>query len=430
MHWKNVYGTYVPCYLLINLKQTNVLLTDIKDIDERDKRIFFHENTHFLQNITGGFGHSHIWYTYDRMRQIVSDLQKNAGNEITIPVKNPVTQYQELLADVMRSMEGSYHARKPVDDNTAFAEIANMYLNESFQKLYPGKKLYFLNLQLEDDRKQKADYSFGESAVSETMAYLMESKHFGEEKVANFPYKACQKVAGYIGTDFTDNKEWLFALCDMAMVCNYPGMAFYTMLLDMHHQNFKPQNTEEIYTEGEKLMKARGWDIWKDFETNKNNSIHVIKELFNHPIFKETLDWFIYILETGFKYRKENPYFMLNLYREESPFEGSWADIYTTFGTPQLHNAEQQRFFRAPLVMKDIEAMIEPLYLLSMKQVHDTLYHGKPNCDLIECCRGAKVGPEVDYRCKTEPWLRAKDEKTCAYGAQWMLFGLADKKVV
>lgn len=430
MHWKNVYGTYVPCYLLINLKQTDTALDSIDNIDERDQRVFFHEYTHFLQNIAGGFGHSHIWQTYDKLRQIISDLQKNEANEISIPLKNPVIDHQELMENILGTMEGSYSIRNGVDDNTAFVPNANLYIDESFKKIQPDKQVHFLNLQIEDDKGRKTNYSFGESAVSETMAYLMESKMFGEQNVANFPYKSCQKVAGYLGTNLTDNREWLFALCDMAMLSNYPGMAFYTILLDMHHANFIPEQTEQIYEFGETAMKNRGWDIWGNFETNKIGAIYVIKELFKDPIFEDTLRWFIYIIETGFNYRKANPYFMLNLYREPSPFAGSWEEINKTFGTPQLHNAKDDRYFQAPASLKDREEMIEPLFLLSLKQIQNTLYEGVYKCDLLECCRNAKIGPETDYRCVTEPWARASDEKICAYGAQWLLFGLARKKVV
>jgi hypothetical protein len=430
MHWKNVYGTYVPCYLLINLKQTDAELHSIRDIDERDQRVFFHEYTHFLQNIAGGFGHSHIWQTYDKLRQVISDLRKNEAAEISIPLKNTVTEQQELMEKVMETIEGSYSIRNGVDDNTAFVPNANLYLDESFQKLQQGKNVHFLNLQIEDDNGRRTNYSFGESAVSETMAYLMESKMFDEQNVANFPYKACQKVAAYLGSNLTYNKEWLFAMCDIAMLCNYPGMAFYTILLDMQHANFIPEQTEQIYEFGENAMKNRGWDIWGNFETNKNGAIHVIKELFRNPIFEETLNWLVYIIDEGFNYRKANPHFMLKLYQEASPFEGSWDDINKLFGTPQLHNAKDDRYFQATVSLKEKEKNIEPLFLLSLKQIQNTLYDGASKCDLLECCRKAKIGPEIDYRCVTEPWARSSDEKTCAYGAQWLLFGLANKKVV
>src|SRR6266542_3075540 len=108
-----------------------------------------------------------------------------------------------------------------------------------------GKQLHFLNLHLQDGNGQKGYYRFGESAVSETMAYLMEEKLFGAQKISNFPYKSCMKVAEYLETDFTENKENLFALCDLAMCYPHPGMAFYTTLLDFNRNKFEPKQTEE-----------------------------------------------------------------------------------------------------------------------------------------------------------------------------------------
>lgn len=429
MHWSNVYGTYVPCYLLIKLKQTEKPLNKISDLDEADQRIFFHEYTHFFQDITGGFGHSHIWQTYDKFRQIISNLQKSDLKEIDIPLSNPVIEKQAIWENILKTIEGSYLIKDGVDSKTAFVPDVSLYIDDDFRKMYPEKMLHFLRLVVRDENGRESRYNFGESAVSETMAYLMESKMFGDQEVNDFPYKACQKVAGYFNTSLTDNKEWLFALCDVAMLCPYPGMAFYTILLDMHHAGFVPKEAEQIYEFANSAMHKRGWDMWKVFEENKNGAVHVIKELFNHEIFLETSEWFAYLLETGFAFRKANPFFMLHLYRENSPYEGTWKTISETFGTPQLQNSKEERYFMAPKPLEEKKNKIEPLFLISLKQILNTLVEASYKCELIECCRNAKIGPEVDYRCVSDPWTRADDQQTCAYGAQWFLMGLSKLKV-
>lgn len=405
-------------------------MKDVKDIDEQDQRAFFHEYLHFLQDITGGFGHSHIWQTYDRMAILISDLQQHRSTRLVIPLKRSSTDRHLLFEGLRKSMEGSYGVPKPLNDHTVKVKSANLYMNDSFKKLYPEKQLHFLNLKLEDDRGQRGDYHFGEAAVSETMAYLLEERLFGEKKADNFPYKACDFVAQYLDTNFVQNREFLFALCDLSMCCPYPGMSFYTMLLDFRNNKFHPTNAEEIYEEGEKTLSERGWDIWGEFEKSRNGAIHLIKQLFNHQIFTDTVKWFTYLLDTGYTYRRQNPYFMLELYREGNFLEGRyWTEMYTTFGMPQLHTQDFIRYVCAPLLLKDFEKGIEPLFLLSLKQVNDTLLYGKSKCELYECCKNAIIGPETDYRCVTEPWERAKDENTCAFGAQWFLYGLNQYEV-
>lgn len=429
MKQTNVFGTYVPNYLLIKLLQTDFNIDNLKNLDVRDQRTFFHEYTHFLQNISGGNGLTYIWHTYDRIRQIVAYLQKEKNDEISIPLQNESVNYQKMLSGILQAISGSYKVANNLDDGTTYIHKANLYSHPDFLKLYEGKQLHFLNLVLADKNGKTADYHFGESAVSETMAYLIESKMFGKEKLNIFPYESCKKVGEYLNSTLTQNDEWLFALCDFSMLCSYPGMTFYTTVLDMRSNNFTPSNAEEIYEEGERLISKRGWNMWKDFEKNKDGAIHVLKELFNHEIFSETLEWFIYLLETGFRFRKENPFFMLNIYREEGPFEGYWNDVIATFGTPQIYNSEFKRFFNAPIPLKNKEKEIEPLFLISLQEISKTLFDAKYTCDLYECCNSAKIGPETNYNCKSAPWEWAKEDKTCAYGAQWQLLGLNEKTV-
>lgn len=428
MEWKNINGTYAPGYLLIKLLQTTADVKDIKDIDPLDQRTFFHEYTHFLQNITTGFGHSYIWYMYDRIRQVISDLQKNKATELQIPLSNPTIVYQQNIGQVMRSLEGSY-STKGLDDSTATVSKISLYNCENFRKLFPKSSVHFLKLQLRDGMARTIDYRFGESAVSETMANLMEEKLYGQHKIANFPYKAATLLARHVYPEFEDNEEWLFALCDLSMCCPYPGMTFYTTLLDFSQRKFIPSQTEDIYTYGEQLIIERGWKVWDVFENNKRGALHVLSELFNHDFFKETLEWFSYLLETGYQYRRENPSFMLQLYRDGNAFTGLWKNMYEVFGTPMSQTQDHKRYFWAPAKLKEQEHLIEPMFLLSMKQVNDLLFDGKYRCGLYEFCSKANKGPETDYRCVSEPWLRSTDNPTCAFGAQWQLYGLADKRV-
>jgi hypothetical protein len=428
MHWKNVYGGYVPSYLLIKI-YTEAPLTEIKNLDVKDQRVFIHEYTHFLQNISGGFGHSHIWNTYDRLRQIIAGLQKTESKQLHIPIKNGIVEEQKLFLKVMSSIEGSY-AVKEIDDASANIVSVELYKDQSFEKLHPNTDITFLRLQLKDSEKRESFYYFGESAISETMAYLMETKFFGPSAINNFPYRACQKLGEWMQSEITKNEEWLFAICDLALLSNYPGRIFYQVLLEMEQDNFQPKNAEEIYEYGIGIIDKMGFDIWKDFEKNKNGAIHVMKDLFNNSIFKQTLEWFNYILETGFQGRYQNPLFMLDLYREVAPFEGFWNNIYVQFGTPQLHNSLSERFFRAPYSLKDLELEIEPLFLLSLQQIHDTLIKGNYKCVLLECCRRSTNGLETDYRCVNGPWERANDELGCAYAVLWVGYGFQEKEII
>jgi hypothetical protein len=106
MHYHYKYGEYIPSYLLIILA-TKEPVTNIKTLDPESQRTFVHEYTHFLQNISTGFGLSHIWNTYDRNRQLISHLQKTKENSMTFPLKGDVVDKQ-FFFKIRQAIEESF----------------------------------------------------------------------------------------------------------------------------------------------------------------------------------------------------------------------------------------------------------------------------------------------------------------------------------
>ena len=102
----------------------------------------------------------------------------------------------------------------------------------------------------------------------------------------------------------------------------------------------------------------------------------------------------------------------------------------TLTGAPQLRNGLHHRYHAVPLPFKGKEDAIEPIYLLALKQVHDTLYAGSYKCALYPYCDVAANNPGTDYDCVNAPWEWSKKTPTCAFGALWLLFGFADKEVI
>lgn len=429
MKYNQVLGSFLPSYLLIKIN-TKDSLSNIRSLQKDDQAYFFHEYTHFLQNITTGFGHSHIWNTYDRLRQIISSQQKNGLPELQLPIDYNASETQRLFFRVMRAVSGSKHVTANTDDDTC--EIVSLMLvrDENFQKLYPDSNVFFIKTQIKDASGSTGDYMFGETAVSEAMAYLIETKFHVGAPFRNFPYRACKYLGKYLGTNFLSNDEWLFALCDIAMQSMYPGWMFYQILLEITQTGFNPGKTEDIYQFGETEILKHGMNIKNDFKAAKEGSIVVLKELFNQPFFNETLTWLLDIIEKGYEVRRMYPFFMLNLYREKDYFKGYWEDTIATFGTPQLYNYYSERFFRAPVSLSHIENQIEPLFLVCSQQVNNTLIGGKSDCELYTCCSSSKNGLVVDQRCHENPWERANDKMLCAYAALWASYGLNKKKVI
>ncbi|TWI85859.1 hypothetical protein IQ13_1028 [Lacibacter cauensis] len=426
MSYHFVFGSYVASHLLIRIRIPDPI-NNIKELSIADQRVFVHEYIHFLQNISGGFGVAHIWSTYDQLRQLVYEQQKTNG-DIEIPVRSDNANTQRFFMRSLTAIAGDKYLPEAIDDGSAKVVHISLKPDESYDKLVPNSGMRFLKLKIKDDKNNEADYLFGDTAVTETMAYLIEKKFFGEDTINNFPYRACQKVGEYLGSNLVDNDEYLFALCDVAILSSYPGRMFYQVLLKMHQEEFVPSKAEEIYEFGINYLYDNGWRVWDDFKSSKDGAMIVFNDLIQSPFFKNTVEWFKYVIESGFVSRYNNPYFMLQLYRENDPYSGMWENAMKQFGTPQIHNYHEHRFFRPPHELQELQD-IEPLYLLALQQINNTLMYGKTECGLVKCC-GNSFNGNTDDRCSTSPWVRAKDEKTCAYGSLWKLYGFSDRAVI
>jgi hypothetical protein len=429
MHRHYKFGSYIPSYLLITLN-TDQPLTNIKNLDPVSKRTFVHEYTHFLQNISGGFGVSHIWNTYDRSRQLVSHLQKNEGDTLKFPLKAEVVEKELNFFKIRRAIEGGYHI-KDIQDKSASVINAELYTDENFAKEYPDAKVEFVRLRLGDKGGNETGYLFGESAVSECMAYLMESKFFPEQHLDEYPYKACRNLGEYLQSEITKNDEWLFAICDLCLLSHYPGRMFYLLVNEMKEKNWVPEDAKEIYKYGIDFMYSQGWDIWGDYSKSLEGAIIVLQQLFDHHFFHPTIRWLSETLKKAYKLRWDNVSFILDLFREKEIFEGYWDEVYVLLGTPQLHNANSERYFAPTPEFLPIQDTIDPIFLLAMQQIQNLILMGKTKvaCLLKEFCDKNKNGLKTDNRCGESPWERSKDKQSCAYGAFWSLYGLNDKTV-
>ncbi|RZJ78649.1 MAG: hypothetical protein EOO20_27640, partial [Chryseobacterium sp.] len=312
MHYHYQFGEYVPSYLLIILA-TKEPITNIEILDEESQRTFVHEYTHFLQNISTGFGLSHIWNTYDRSRQLISHLQKSKEVSMTFPLEGEVVDKELSFFKIGRAIEGSYHV-KEIQDSSAKVINVEFYKDKLYDAEYPEAKCEFIKLILKDKGGNKENYLFGESAVSETMAWLMESKYFPEKELYQYPYQACRHLGEYFDSAITRNDEWLFALCDTCLLSHYPGRMFFLLLKEMKEQNWIPNDAKEIYKYGVDFMYAQGWAVWEDLTQSLKGAIITLNELYNHPFFHPTLTWFSETLKKAYKLRWDNVSFMLDLY--------------------------------------------------------------------------------------------------------------------
>jgi hypothetical protein len=426
------YGTYLTSFLRIYI-ETDKSLKQLDTVDPHEAGMFTHEYTHFLQNITSSFGQMHVWGTYDRLRQYIAGIQKNGEEELKVPLTGAIADEQRGLLIIRANMKGDERVIQFMEDSTTKVVGHRFVKDEEHAKVYPDRSdLNHLELSVKDAKGWPGKYLFGETAVSETMAYLMERKYYqGGSPAPEYPYRAGQHLAEYMGAKWVENEELLFALCDVSLLSGYPGTIFFRIIEDLQAKKIEPKSAEELFDYGIQFMYGSGIQVFEQYENNMNGALHVLGQLLPHPDMEPTIEWGRYLLLMGFRIRKETPHLMINLYREPALFKGYWNKIMLQFGNPSLHNKTTERLFKAPYDRREIEDLIDPIHLLAVHEVLMTLVQkDKKVCGLYKYCEESTNGPKVDDRCKNAPWLRAKDEKTCAYGALWSLYGLSAKTVI
>lgn len=428
-----VYGSYLTSFFRIYIKTKQDLgQLDSKALGEYERGMFAHEYTHFLQNITSAFGQLHGWSTYDRLRQYIAHIHKNPEKDLHLPLSGPMADEQRKLLAVRKDMEGGGRVRPYMDDASTRVVGHQLIKDDLYAEIYPDRPdLYHLHLDLKDKNDIPMKYIFGETAVSETMAYLMELKYYKGPPPPEYPYRACQHLGQYMGTALLENDEFLFALCDVSLLSGFPGTTFFNILKEMADTKFEPKTAEEVFDYGINYMYKTGWQVFEQYEKSMEGAMHVIKQLLPHPDMEPTVEWISYLIRMGFRIRSETPHLMINLYREPKLFEGYWNNIMLQFGNPSLHNDTTKRYFKTPYDLSSIEDKIDPANLIAVQEVRDTLIlRNKKECGLYKYCEQSTNGLKVDERCLNAPWERAKDAQACAYGALWKLYGLADKNVV
>jgi hypothetical protein len=339
-------------------------------------------------------------------------------------LNNAVVDEERTNFNIQQALFGDTNV-SGLEPNSISVVYVSLERNPDYESVQPGTSTRFVKLTLRDRFAKEKPYWFGETAISETMAYLMEQKFFPYQKLSDFPYRACQKLGEHLGSEITKNDEWLFALCDVSLLSRMPGWMFYEIVNDMTRAKYTPEKSTDIYDYALRLMYYLGVRVWEDYKQALDGAITVLRNLFSHPYFKPTIDWFEYILKAGYDVRKAGPHVLFDLYKEAKALEGLWNNFYLKFGTPQLHNSKHERYFNPPYDLYGKGAEIEPLFLLASQQLQKLFLTGKAAlpCTFLPICSQNKNGLQVDNRCKAAPWERASDQLTCAYGALWLGYG-------
>lgn len=418
------YGRYVPAFFCIKINTAH-RLDNILELNEEVQPTFYHEYFHFLQNLTTPFGINSSWNSLDRIRRLIGHAQ-HEQQPIKLPLTGSMKVEMQEQNDALFALNSDGRLLR---ENPDAYEIVNLSLDlrPEFDKFSPQTKLRFLNLHLQNSEGNNANYWFGTFAVLESMTYMIQSKFFGDTSPPVYPYRIANRLVTYAQSQIANKDEFIFALCDVALLSNTPGRSFWDILLYLNRSGNELTNAEQVYELAFQFYSEHGYDVLKSFNDSKEGLLKMISQLYGHDIFSYDSEWLTTIIERAYELRRNSPMFMLHLYREPQPFSKTFIEVFTTIGTPDIVNLVGERWISLPVDMRHLHQKVNSIFMSVYYEWHETLLKEKSRCGLIDVCNAAEPNMPVNGNCKHSPWLKRDEEPICPYAAIMHVFGIEIK---
>lgn len=422
---------YLPSFFECRIPTPDTIY-NLLDASANIQALWYHEYIHFLQNITTTSGLLRTWLTYDRIRQLIITVQRE-NESISLPLKGATVTEHTRFFQLMRKLSGGYNLEEIPSIESGY-EISHIELvdDDLLQQTIKSDQPKLVKLTLSHPELNDKLYFFGEDAIAESMAYLMEARHFQIQPPLRYPYRVAELVAQAIYLPISYDPEYMVALCDTALMHPIPAWAFHQILSAMAEQRLAIQRAEDIIDFGRKLYAQRGWNIDRQLQRARDGLQGVLQSLIptNTPIFMETKEWFSIIINRAVDLRETRYQFILKLFHAPAGLDGYMHDIVYNLGGPNCRNGINELAMLRPHDTGLNEINIQPHWLKALEQMHNFLLmpHVARECSMLDICK-AHQNDLVDHRCKTAPWIRATDGQLCPFAAAWRMYGFHEKNL-
>ena len=426
-------GKYLTSFLEIYI-DTDESLTKIDCLKPELQGTYYHEYLHYIQDVTTCSGISKIWNSFDRFRQLVAYVQSPEMVDVQIPLEGDIIDEQKASIEFFKELRGSgqFSGVDPILADTYRINNVEFQEDHRIATYFPESNGKKVRLHLESKGLPDKVFTFGEAAISETMAYILERKFFPELNILpRYPYLVAYHLVEFLHSDLLNNEENLFALCDVALMHNMPGWAFVEILKKLKTNKFVPKSGNEIIEFGYHFYEIKGWDFAAYMRTADKALQHISEQLFRNQHFEPIKKLFQASIERGRLLRENSPFGILDIYRGDIPLSYSFYKVFNFLGGPHSVNKIGHSFVRVPEGLETMANVVYPQHFRVIWQLNKLLIEGERSCSLYNMCKNMCTVTEnkvlVDDRCEHNPWRRSEDEFGCPYAAHWVLYGFQEK---
>lgn len=417
-------GYYNPTFLQMKV-DAPCDLSNLNNIKRQHFSTFFHEYIHYLQDVTTTFGIINANIICNRLKHFVKEIEISTNPTFEVPLLIPA----EHITSINRELQQIYMGNVSLGDSLEPSQVTINKIDlidvSAILQSKNDDKVYEVVVNV-GVKSSNYDFKFGAICLMETMANLIQMKHFPEVKAPAFPYYSGVLIANNIYQTIGDNPEFVFALCDACLMEYNPGHAFVSMLMLMSENKFVPEKSEEIYNFVFENIKGRIGESLMEIFLNASEEVEKLYgDFFESSAFIEERKWSSAVISEARRLRTSVPNFMVELYRETSPFGRKIVEVADIMGTPLMFNRNELGFFQEPKKVRGIS--IDPSRLAAILEMFKLFEDGKKSCGLKSFC---EQNISTDQRCIEEPWSRCKDLQLCAYAQFWKTWKLSDKAPV
>ena len=422
-------GIYMPSFFSITLNFDHHI-ENINEIPDNLKPTFYHEYFHYIQDLTTPFGFHFAWGNMSRVIQAVSYFQKTTEKNLELPI--PEAERAKLLIEInlFRAINGDNtlvlkEDAQEIDPETLQLSSFSLVLRPEIEPFEPEPTTRFIRLILKDENDENHYYWLGAKAVIETMAEIIQEKHFGPTDSPRFPYRIVQEFINLIRPEINGRKDIMLVLCDLALQTNHPGFFLNDLLVNSTLRIAIPESASQVYDIGFDFFQEHKYNVLGTFQNYKNKLLTNINQLFGHQVFRGELEWLNLIIENGFQLRNDFPTFILDLYNAKDPFLDVFPEIIIRLGTPDIVNYSYDRTFALPVQLRGREEQIHPVLMTALFQFYKDLLNAEPRCSMIELCKTHAEMP-VNDKCYNNQWdkINENEEQVCPLMAFYRAFGL------
>ena len=382
--------------------------------DKKLNSIFIHEYVHYLQDITTYYGLLNSLNNLNLLFEIVRSSPK-IGCQIPLEKKylSDLVRENNSIRDIAEGCSfGAGRAKTLVE----IIDVKNRVVRIN------NKEIEKIEVQYTSNGKCDS-FIFGANCIRESMAYIAQASFQNNLNTSyDLPYRSSQKISKYLYPTIGNNDYFVFALCDISLMTQFPALFFVETLKRMYKEKYVPQNIIDIY----KFLKN---DI-KEYSLNTR-----VEELisFYNCIFslnnetKLELEWLSHILSTAVKIREKFPHFLTYLLEDFDRLPCFVKEI----GLPLIENISGATWsiqFK-PDDSSDMKT-VDISKILVIRSIIDIFLTGKKKCILFDFCAETKDGQCLSSEiCKTAPWENQFKSGNCSFLYIWRLLGLENVNI-